>query len=257
MIRSLKKYLLLLLSFFLYLLIISGIFNFFSSIVSFNELSFFFDIINLAIVSLMYYFVQKNQFNTKADLMINIKRDRKTIIFIVLLFIFFNSIILLLIFEKNIEYKDFSLSDNISIIITKPIIEELFFRGVLLSFLLKNKMKNSADVIITVVLVNICFIYLHQIWNFWIILKLFAFSTVASVFYIVTRRISCSIIFHIFINFIFVCFHIEKFYSKLNINKNLLIISCIITFILLLINVKILYFNNLKNKIKITNSSSI
>lgn len=242
MLDSIRKCLLAVLFFIIYLIIISGVFKISVFLFKIEKIDIFLDIFNLILVSFFFYFFSKEKVT---NLSVS-KSCFKKMLFITFFFIILNIIILLILNENNNLLEKISLYEKISMIFIKPITEELFFRGFLLAFLLKKiPLKNFKIIIFSVTIVNLCFIFLHQSWDLWINLKLFVFSSIASLLYILTKKVTYSIVFHIFINSLFVYFQIDKPFYFLNISFPILLVICVVVLLLILFNIRKIYIDNL------------
>jgi membrane protease YdiL (CAAX protease family) len=207
MLKDLKKYFFSIIIFYVYYLLLTIISKVLLKKYINNDI--YFDILNLSTVYIIYYFTKP----LKTVFRFN-KNNFKLIIYITIFFIFFNITILMLLFKSysTIELTSYT---KISKIVIIPVIEEIFFRGIMLKYLLDNCLTNKTlNILISVFVTNICFVFLHQSSDLLIILKLFTFSSIVSLIYIITNKLIYCFLYHILINFLFLSLKIhEPFYN--------------------------------------------
>ena len=126
------------------------------------------------------------------------------------------------------------------VVILGPLIEELFYRYLLINYLLPvRNLSNKIYVFLVIMCVSLLFSFNHLQFQFPVFLSYFMFSSLITTIYIYYRNFKLIFLFHAFFNFI-----VEiDFYFINDINKNIIVLICICFFFLTIFLLKQLIKN--------------
>lgn len=203
----------------------------------------------ISLFSILFFFYKKKLINTDNNR--SYKLEKKTILnfFVVFLSFLFFSLSYFNIFKN---YFSFGIYDGsyllkfLIVVILGPFIEELFYRYLLINYLLPvRNLRNDIYIFLVVLCVSLLFSLNHLQFQFPLFLSYFIFSSLITTIYIYYRNFKLIFLFHAFFNFI-----VEiDFYFINNININIIVLTCACFFFL-----TIFFLNQLIKKIKIENN---